>query len=277
MSALTSYFSRAADTTPEEKAVELGAAARRVYEDYKNAEIDAFALRLAAEKQAKATSASANIKVAGRGGFTHSSGKKSGKGGKGLKGDLAIGPRDMSKVPQKIPHSISNQITWFKQKYGTTTLTTSTSTITESNIFVTFGALTQAASYTSVFDQYFIYSIESVLEWNCPPGGTSAFGQIFTAIDFDNTANISSSAAIMSYNTCKIQDIKPGSVTRRICRPCVAGSVGPSALAAVTRCWIDCAYTAVPHYGLRQIASATGAVLTAFNYIEVVFALMSNV
>jgi len=259
MSAITSYFSPRVDTSSEEKAVQLGAAARRMYEDWKNADIDAFALRLAAEKQAKATSASANIKVAGRGGRATAS-KGGGKKGRSS-GDLAVEPINPNIVPRSFPSTMNVKVPK-RFRYTTATITTSTSVVTESNYVFALNNFPNYTNYTNEYDQYVIWSVEASIEWSVPPGGTAATGQVHSAIDFDNTAALGTIQLLEDYATHKVQNLKPGSVTRRMCKPCVSTSTGSASLGGVARQWIDSAYPAVSHYGLRFIISATGQALT---------------
>jgi hypothetical protein len=217
-------------------------------------------------------------KMASKPAITGGGGRKGGARSIGMGGsDLKIGPRNPTRVPVKIPRSIRDQVVWTVQKINGTSFSTSTSAITEQNTFVTLGTLLQVANWTALFDQYCIVAFSVSMEVNLPPGGTAAFGQVYTAIDFDNVAALGTISTIESYATCKVQNLRVASVIKRSCRPCVASSVGPSTLGGVEKLWIDCAYTAVPHYGLRSIFSITGAALTVVPVIEMVVAFRSNI
>jgi len=262
MSALTSYFTKASPTEAERAAVEAGLVTRRLYEDWKNADVDAFALQLAAEKRAKVSLStvepSDNIKVSG---IRGSVGRRGVMRGKGKKGDLAYQPLSPFVVPMKWPAASNQKVQITLRAQGTLT-TTSTTGITESNFSFALNNFSQYTSFVSVFDQYFVYSAEVELMWNLPPGGTAAFGQVYSALDFDNTASLGSVNALLGYKSAKKQDIRPGSVTRRSCCPDNATSVGPSTLAGEGRQWLDCSYPAIPYYGIRFIVDKTGAALT---------------
>lgn len=112
------WSSPSGSASAEQTAIDLGAYARKIIDDYKNSEIDAFALRLAEEKAAKArskASSSVNAPVVGSGG-----GGRAGRTGSvrllGFKAsELKVGPRDPFKVPQSIPKSLGKQITWTVQ------------------------------------------------------------------------------------------------------------------------------------------------------------------
>jgi hypothetical protein len=138
----------------------------------------------------------------------------------------------------------------------------STTLITESNYSYSLNSLNQYSIWSQLFDQYCIVQVDAAFEFNCPPGGTAAYVQVYTALDFDNVTNLGTIAAIENYSTCKVVNVKPGTVIRRSVRPCVAETAGSSASATVERRWIDAAFQSIPHYGIRFIAGIAGAALT---------------
>jgi hypothetical protein len=146
-------------------------------------------------------------------------------------------------------------------------VTTSTTVVTETNIAPSISTfLQQYATWCLLFDQYFLHSFTVTIANNSPEGGTGALPQVFTAIDFDSSANISTLGAISAYGTCNVTTIAPGNSVTRFCQPCNASYLGSTATAGVTRSWVDCAFTGVLFYGIRSIVNNTPAATIQLDY-----------
>lgn len=141
---------------------------------------------------------------------------------------------------------------------------------------MSLSSLTQYASWTTLFDQYFIHSFSVAIEWNLPPGGTGQ-GQVYMAPDFDNLTNLGSIAAIEAYNGCKVFNLKPGAVTSLCCAPCAGSSVGSQTLSGLNRQWLDCAYPNITHYGIRSIVASVPATYTGVPVVTMVVAFRSGI
>jgi hypothetical protein len=159
-----------------------------------------------------------------------------------------------------IPRTLSNQIVWLRSSYQQVA-TTSTSTFIENNFAPTAsgGFMPQYASWLALFDQYYLHSFTVTIANNSPEGGTAAIPQVYTAIDFDSSSNLGSLAAISAYSSCNVSTIAPGNSVTRFCQPCVATTLGSTALSGVARTWVDSAYNAINFYAIRSIVNNTAS------------------
>jgi hypothetical protein len=178
-----------------------------------------------------------------------------------FRGDLSIGP-SFDNPPNSIPKNLSNQLYWVKQKFNSSAITTSATLVVETNFSFSLSLLTQVADFTAVFDQYYIAAVNIVFESNVAPGASATFGQVYTALDFNSTNNINTVAAIESYDTCKVSNLRAGKVISRSVRPCVLSEVGGVATGGVERKWLDSSNTGILHFGIRCIVTATGTVIS---------------
>jgi hypothetical protein len=191
-----------------------------------------------------------------------------GNGGWGDKGqasnraDLAVRP-PTTNVPEKVPKQISNKIAW---DYVTldSVVTVSTSAIVETNYVFYLGLHPQASSWAALYDQWCIP--QASIQWRSemPPGSTGASAQLYTALDFDNNANLGSIAALQDYATCKEKSMFPQASILRSVRPCnklsVSGTSG--SFSALDRNWVDSGMPSVYWFGIRSIFQSTN---TAYN------------
>lgn len=124
--------------------------------------------------------------------------------------------------------------------------------------------LDQVTTFTALFDAYRIDRV-TVTYW--PKGTQNPMGaaltaqntKMYTAIDLDDVANLGTVAALRQYETCVIT-----TANRKIVReivPRVASSLYNGITAAYSESkaglWVDCAYPAVEHYGIRAMLEAT--------------------
>jgi hypothetical protein len=239
-------------TTSEQTALDLGAFARRVLDDYKNAETDAFALRLAAEKQAKRESSAP--KAVGRTGG-------SGRGGRsGLmvvnRKDLLIKPISTT-IPTKIPRA--------PKLYTFTvmvpmSIATSASLITEVGYSVSLNTHPQSTSLAALFDRWGVDTLTATFKSRIPPGSTTAPCRFVTTIDLDNTTSLGSFAAYGQYDNARECVMSTGTTMVRSCRPCCKPSVNSTANAAMGRFWCDSATPGTTWFAIRACADVSGAI-----------------
>lgn len=164
------------------------------------------------------------------------------------------------------PKSLVSRITWVRSSTQQV-VTTSTTAITEQNIAptVAFG-LPQYAAWLSVFDQYYLDQFTVTIANNSPEGGTAACPQVFTAIDFDSSANLGSLASISNFSNCVVSTIAPGNSVTRVIRPCVSPTIGTINGAGVGRMWVDSSYNNVLFYAFRSIVNNTVAASVQLDY-----------
>jgi hypothetical protein len=164
-----------------------------------------------------------------------------------------------------IPRDINNQIVWQRGSYQQV-ITTSTTAITEQNFAPTVQFCPQYANWLSLFDQYFLHSFVVTIANNSPEGGTAACPQVFTAIDFDSSANLGSLATISGYGTCNISTLAAGCSVTRYVQPCNAADLSNVAAIGATRTWVDSSTTAILFYGFRSIVNNTASATVQLDY-----------
>lgn len=128
-------------------------------------------------------------------------------------------------------------------------------------------SLDQCTGYTDIvnlFDQYrLVQAIVKIV-----PNQASFDHPIYTAIDYDDAAQPASVAAMLQYDTLRIQDAK--TVIERVVNPCAPTEVYNSSLqtgyAPKWGVWIDSAYPGVTHFGLKVLTPAIpGTTTSLFN------------
>lgn len=183
-----------------------------------------------------------------------------------IRDDLRVRPPS-GVFKARMPKVLSNQVWWVRSSYQQV-LSTSTTAITEQNFApnAAAGFLVQYLTYFALFDEYFLDSMVMSIANNSPEGGTGACPQVFTAIDFDSSANLGALSAISAYGTCNITTIAPGNSVTRYCKPTNATYLGNTAAAGVTRTWVDCQSQNVPFYGFRSIINNTPTAAIQIDY-----------
>jgi hypothetical protein len=109
---------------------------------------------------------------------------------------------------QTPPRDLRSQIYWIQGKRQTT-VTISNSVPTESNFSFQFQDLVDLYLLTTYFDQYCIYSVTVNITPDFEGAGSTlyTFGSVATAIDYDNTTNLGTFAAVESYNSCVVAEL----------------------------------------------------------------------
>lgn len=175
------------------------------------------------------------------------------------KADLRVTPRNDLLVPKSVPRSVQ-RVVWDVVKIRSVLMSASTGVV-ETNFSVTFSSHPQQASWAALFDQYCIPQFSMSFYSLCPPGNTNQPPIIHTALDLDNTTNLGSLQLIDDFGSCRIKLLSAGQTFVRSVRPAVKVSAN-SVSGAVQRSWLDCAFTTIPHNGIRTIIeqSAAGSV-----------------
>jgi hypothetical protein len=166
--------------------------------------------------------------------------------------DLRVKPPTQLNVPSKVPKVIAGVIAWDSVKLNSG-ITSSTTTLVETNFSFNLGQHPQASSWTALFDQYCIVQATVSFDSAVPPGSTASPPQLITALDFDNIGALGSIAAIEDYATSEVINMAPGTRHMRSVRPCNKGVVTSTASAVPQRTWVDCGSSTIPHYGIRSI------------------------
>jgi len=169
-------------------------------------------------------------------------------------------------LTQTPPRVIANQIYWVKAQNQATT-TVSTTVPTEFTQAFTLSQFTNSAGLSGFFDQYCIYSALVEVNFNYTGTTPGGFGTMYTAIDYDNVANLASATAYQAYESVLTTKPTVGESVQRLIHPAVAPALYSGSAFnnfGISRMWVDCANTSTPHYGFRSyFVSNVGTVLTA--------------
>jgi hypothetical protein len=170
--------------------------------------------------------------------------------------DLKVKPLSITSVPTKIPRNISSQVVWDVVKLDGT-VNSSLTGISEANFGFALSNHPQASNWTSLFDQWAIPYASIEFDSRTPPGATFSPPLIYTALDFDGMNNLGSVQAIEDYGSCEAIVLQPQVRFIRSVRPspkmAVGSSTGTPQATVSGPVWLDCAFTNVPHYGIRSI------------------------
>lgn len=129
----------------------------------------------------------------------------------------------------------------------------------------------QYTTFTALFDTYRITKVDiritpmitqavlaSVTYSNVSPsvGGTYPFGYCYWLVDNDDASNLSTRDAFIEYQKCKSQPTVYGknitlSITPRIATPAYASGAFTAYAEGKKKTWVDCAYPAIEHYGIK--------------------------
>jgi len=175
--------------------------------------------------------------------------------------DLQIRPPSRKNVPQHIPRNLGSAITWDIVKIESQ-ITNSGSGLVEVNFAFTVTQNPQYSSWLTLFDQYCIPFATIEFDSLTPPGQSYSPPRIYTALDFDNTSNISSVAAIEEYDSCEVLTLSPEKRLMRSVRPSCKGAVsagGGGSPEVTGPVWCDSGVNNVYFYGIRSITNFANA------------------
>jgi len=171
-------------------------------------------------------------------------------------------------IVQRPPKNIGNQIFWC-QFSTQTQLSVSGTTFVESNQTFTLNLWPEYTQATAFFDQYCIYAVCCQYSYI---GNATTPVRVHTAIDYDSVTAVGSVSGIQNFGTYALLVITQDTSGERFIKPCIAPQVTSSNVpvpGGIGRSWIDSAYPAVAHYGLRMITDTW--VSTASNVVNVVY------
>jgi len=181
------------------------------------------------------------------------------------RGDVVSVPGDYRRKPlsfllnQSPPRNFANGITWITDTWVSSDPISGAGSISEPNLAFQLNQCANSGNIIAMFDQYCIYAVH--VSFTLAPVAITtqavAYGQLYTAVDFDNINAISTVSAISQYSSMEFSEIIPGKSHERYVKPCVGAIVGASNASAVTtspqRMWVNSASAAQPHYGLRVL------------------------
>jgi len=144
--------------------------------------------------------------------------------------------------------------------------------------------LTQASSFTSLFDQYRFKKVvidfiplndQSMIYASSTSGSEIAMpqmGYLTTAIDYDDAGTPTLQSDLLQYQTCKVNSITTR-FSRTIYPRMAVAAYGSSVFTSFMNAgpqWIDAASTTVEHYGLKWYLNNGTSTVAAFPMYKVV-------
>jgi len=267
------FSSSGSSFDPYSYASRLGATARRFYDSWFD-RVNALERRqvwsnMAKKKKNNTRSSSARN---GRRGNPASTSRGLGGMSPTAAGDLMIRPPDILSIPRSVPRNVAGLVSWDVVKVSQV-ITTSATTTTETNFSVSLGSHPQATSWQLLYDQWFIPQFTVQFESLMPPGSLTAPSVLYTALDFDNTANINTVVAIGDFSSCATRVMNPQTSFMRSVRPC---SKVPTS-AGLIRQWCDTSTPNTNFFGIRSILDPSGAAYNILVVLTIWFAFRNQI
>jgi len=183
------------------------------------------------------------------------------------RGDFLFDPADLGRKPlsmalsQSPPKRIQDQIYWITKTTSVNLLLSTAGAVAETGLQFTLNSLPETTILGQLFDQYCIYSAftSARLEIsNIPISAETSWGRIYSAVDFDSSANVGSESSIQEFSTVQGSELIFGKSYERFVKPVfplVTGSSNSVVATgvAMTRAWCNTANQGVPHFGIRYL------------------------
>jgi len=171
-------------------------------------------------------------------------------------------PEDMARqatstlISQSPPKNLRTKLVWIVQQVNVLNqLSISNSVPTEANVSFKLTDISNYSTWSSLFDQFCLYSVSISVTPIAPNLTSGSLGRLTTAIDYDNTNNLSVETAVQQYSSALTVEVAPGMSVQRFIKPCNKSGVyaGTSVTnGSVGRLWVDANAQAVTHYGFRS-------------------------
>jgi hypothetical protein len=172
--------------------------------------------------------------------------------------DLAVRPPS-TRIPTSVPRNVSSRVVWDIVKIDTT-ITPSSSGLTETNFTAALQLHPQVSSWSALFDQWCIPQFSVTFRSLSAPGNDSGpVAVLYTALDFDSSGALGTVAKIEDFATCDVDNMTTGAVVTRSIRPCVKLSTQQTSTnvnATLARPWQDTGAAGTPWFCIRSICSA---------------------
>lgn len=173
--------------------------------------------------------------------------------------DLRVSPRSDFTVPAKVPRVVS-RVVWDIVKVRST-ITAGNSSLTETNFSVNLQTHPQYASWQALFDQWCVPQFSVSFFSLVAPGSSTSPVILHSALDFDNTTNLSSIGALDDYGSATVKILSAGQSYTRSVRPCTKPTLSSVGSGGISRTWCDCGGSGatVPWFGIRTMLEQTPA------------------
>jgi hypothetical protein len=180
----------------------------------------------------------------------------------------------MDSVPA-IPLSLRNLVTYDKVLIRST-LSNSTSGISESNFGFSLNQHPQVSSWTALFDQWCIPQVSISFMSFMSPSSTGTLAELHTAVDFDNSTNLGSLASLDDYESAQVDLLAFNKVVTRSVKPCIKPDTSGASGNAVARSWIDSAFPGTLHFGIRAILAQAATNATTLDVVQTIWFAFRN-
>jgi len=164
-----------------------------------------------------------------------------------------------------VPRAVTNQIVWDVVSFDTILTASGAGSVVENNFSFTLSNHPQAPSWQALFDQWCIPQVSVTYQSQLAPGSTTNPCVLYTALDFDSTANLGSVSSIEDFSTCVTAVMDPRVNIIRSVHPCnksTLQTVAATSNGGVQRNWVDSAVPTTQWFGIRTItAGGTSAMI----------------
>lgn len=242
----------------------MGRAARRAHDDWKDAEIDDFALRLVAEKEARfAAGGAKTMPVTAAAPQPALLKQSSGGRGKGSRGDWPP-----MKSP-RVPRSVSRQI-YFRKETINSVIAVTTATNYTAFVPINLGLCPAATNLTAVFDLYRIVRVRYTVRNFYYPANGSAVPFVLLVPEFTGAAP--SPASCQDYPGLKQKVLMTGQNISMTQVPRFLDSVQGPTFTGSEVGWLNGTTTSTPHYAISVAINAVNASLEGCLEMWIAFA-----
>jgi len=166
--------------------------------------------------------------------------------------DARMRPMLMTLI-QNPPKNFPNMIYWIRCSFDDTI--SFTSVVNTGARGFQLSDMTRAVAHATNFDQYCIHTVICNFDPMMAPGSTITPGVFASAIDFDSNTPPTGPGQLEEYASYLSLSMAPGTTQERVIHPCVTPAVygGSASFSgyAVSRSWVDCANTTIPHFGVK--------------------------
>jgi len=211
------------------------------------------------------------------------------------RGDVVVCREDMERktptwaLTQSPPKNFLKKIQWLQQTIDSSFSQTASGGFVELGAAFALSFTPSSGLISSLYDQYCIYSIHircvPELGNSVPISGTGlgTIGQLISAIDYDSVSPASTWAAYQAFGTSQETAAVVGKSYERYVKPTCVNVVGGSNSAtatglSMTRAWLNTAFPAVPHFGVRFAAQGNTTQIAVIYrlYITYVIGMRNN-
>lgn len=179
----------------------------------------------------------------------------------------------------KLPNT-DNRVFRINDRYPVTTITTSTSNAVFTACQFQVSGMGNISALQALFDQYRIVGVEVLIVPQSnfvAAAATATAGMMHSVVDYDDATPLANEQNALDYQNCLSSSASDGHFRKFIPHAALAAYAGAfNAYNNVESPWIDAAYPAVQHYGLK-VVNTTASVATELLIYATLFTEWRNV